>query len=122
MRHPWANIFDALPSLLTPDQDEGGALSWPIDPPASVVAPTIAVAKRVQAISQAERRKERAEANKVLERDFKVSGQLCWKSVREPSPSPVNVILNPDESTLFTASPRVPHSALWKVWAPFCQR
>ncbi len=62
------------------------------------------------------------DAKRVFELDFQVNAKRCWKSVRDPSPSPVNVILNLDESSLLAASPRVLHSELWKVWASIFQR
>jgi hypothetical protein len=54
--------------------------------------------------------------------DFSSSAKACWRTVRAPCPSPVQVTVDELDNQRLTADPVVLHRQLWQAWEPIFRR
>ncbi len=80
------------------------------------------VVSKVNALRLASSRAKMELCKKDLLEDFSSSAKACWRTVRAPCPSPVQVTKDELNGQLLTADPAVLHRQLCQAWEPNCRR
>jgi hypothetical protein len=111
MTNLWPKVKKGVTEFLTPDQDLEGLRAYTQIPPTMVLERTIdIVAARAHADVVAASRKRLDAAKKVLGDDLKDRAKACWRTVKEPRPSPVQTTQDPARGGVLTTDPRVLHA------------